>query len=188
MLNFIFRKKTGFLLLVVLLCTVGVVLITRLPIQLYPQTQRPRVRVSINHPGYTGIAFSTQYANSIESQLLGIDGVDILEVQYGSDRSNFSLTFNWEVDSENAKADVESAMNTIKSVLPQDFQDSYSVRFFSGENAGYLMLGVNSTSKSSEELYAVLKTAVEPKLNQVQDAEIIEIFNVFYYMCYRKIR
>lgn len=178
MLDFIFRKKTGFLLLVILSCALGGVLISRLPIQLYPQTQRPRVRVSISHPGYTAVDFSTQYADSIESQLLAVEGVDILEVQYRGDRSDFSLTFNWEVDSEEAKADVESAMNTIKTVLPQDFQDSYSVRFFSGENAGFLMLGVSSDLKSPEEMYSILKTSVEPRLNQVEDAEIIEIFNV----------
>jgi HAE1 family hydrophobic/amphiphilic exporter-1 len=82
------------------------------------------------------------------------------------------------VDSEEAKADVESAMNTIKSVLPSDFRDSYSVRFFSGENAGFLVLGVSSEMTSPEDLYRQLITAVQPKLNQIPDAELVEIFNV----------
>jgi HAE1 family hydrophobic/amphiphilic exporter-1 len=177
-LPFIFSRKTGFLLLVVLLCVTGVLLITQLPVQLYPRTQRPRVRVWIEHPGYTAVDFSTEFADSIESQLLAVEGVDILEVQYGGDQSEFSLTFNWQVDSEGAKADVESAMNTIKSVLPADFQDSYRVRFFSGENAGYLMMGVSSPGTSPEDLYRLLITGVQPKLNQVEDAELVEIFNV----------
>jgi HAE1 family hydrophobic/amphiphilic exporter-1 len=177
-LELIFRKRTGFLLLVILLCVTGVLLITQLPVQLYPRTQRPRVRVGIDHPGYTAVDFSTEYADAIESQLLAVEGVDILEVQYGGGRSQFSLTFDWQVDSEEAKADVESAMNTIKSVLPADFRDSYSVRFFSGENAGFLVLGVSSERTSPEDLYKLLISAVQPKLNQVQDAELVEIFNV----------
>jgi len=177
-LELIFKKKTGFLLLVILLCVTGVLLITQLPVQLYPRTQRPRVRVSIEHPGYTAVDFSTEYADAIEPQFLAIEGVDILEVQYGSDRSRFSLTFDWQVDSEEAKANVESAMNTIKNVLPSDFQDSYRVRFFSGENAGFLMLGMSSEQASPEDLYKLLITGVQPMLNQVEDAELVEIFNV----------
>lgn len=178
MLDLIFRKRTGFILLILLLCITGALFLTQLPVQLYPRTQRPRVRVWIGHPGYTAVDFSTEYADTIESQLLAVDGVDILEVQYGSDQSQFSLTFDWKVDSEEAKADVESAMNTIKTYLPQEFQDSYRVRFFSGENAGYLMLGVSSKNTSPEDLYKVLKTAVEPKLKQIEDVEVVEIFNV----------
>lgn len=44
MLKGIFRKTTGVLLLTVLLVAAGIFLVTELPIQLYPQTQRPRVR------------------------------------------------------------------------------------------------------------------------------------------------
>ncbi len=178
MLNFIFRKRTGFVLLVVLLCVLGGLLITRLPVQLYPRTNRPRVRTTINHPGYSAVDFSREYASVVESQLLAVEGVDILEVQYGGDQSNFSMTFNWNVDAEQAKAEVETAMNAVKNQLPADFRDNYRVRFFSGENAGFLILGLSSATTSPESLYSILTTIVEPKLRQVQDIEVIEIFNV----------
>jgi multidrug efflux pump subunit AcrB len=178
MLQFIFEKRTGFILLVILLCILGGMLTTQLPVQLYPRTNRPRVRTSINHPGYSAVDFSREYSSTIESQLLAVEGVDILEVQYGSDRSTFSMTFDWDVDSEKAKADVESAMNTVKNQLPAAFRDDYRVRFYSGENAGYLMLGIRSQSMSPEKLYSILTTTVEPSLKQVQDVEVVEIFNV----------
>jgi hydrophobic/amphiphilic exporter-1 (mainly G- bacteria), HAE1 family len=178
MLRFIFRKQTGFILLVVLLAGLGAILLTRLPVQLYPRTNRPRVRVSISHPGYSAVDFSKEFSSSIESQFLAVEGVDVLEVQYGSDQSNFSMTFDWSVDAEKAKADVEAAMNSIKNQLPSDFRDNYRVRFFSGENAGFLIVGVSSGSISPEELYSLLKTSVEPKLNKTEDMETVEIFNV----------
>lgn len=178
MLKLIFRKRTGFILLVLLLCGLGGILLTRLPVQLYPRTNRPRVRASISHPGYSAVDFSKEFASSIESQFLAVDGVDILEVQYGSDRSDFSMTFDWSVDAEQAKADVETAMNSIKNQLPTDFRDNYRVRFFSGENAGFLIVGISAESMSPEELYAVLTAAIEPQLNKTEDLEILEIFNV----------
>ncbi|MBN1835169.1 MAG: efflux RND transporter permease subunit, partial [Spirochaetales bacterium] len=88
MLTGIFKKKVGFLLLVVVLCLAGGLLVTQLPIQLYPQTQRPRVRATINHYGISAVDFADEYAEEIESQLLAITGVDLLEVEYENDRSS----------------------------------------------------------------------------------------------------
>ena len=82
MLTGIFRKKTGVLLLTVLLCATGIFLVTQLPIQLYPQTQRPRVRATVNHTGISAIDFTREYAEELEARLLAVDGVDILEVGY----------------------------------------------------------------------------------------------------------
>jgi HAE1 family hydrophobic/amphiphilic exporter-1 len=178
MLNAIFRKRTGFILLTVILCIAGGLLATQLPVQLYPQTRRPRVRAVIYHTGISAIDFANNYADDIESRLLGIDGVDIVEVEYENDRSDFTLTFDWKTDSDQAKADVQSTMTSIMDLLPPEYKDMYRVRFFSGENAGYLMMGITSNTTSPEELYRVLKTAVEPRLNRVEDVEEVEIFNV----------
>jgi len=178
MLGSIFRKSTGFILLTVILCAVGGLLVTQLPVQLYPQTRRPRVRAFIFHTGISAIDFSTDYAQDIESRLLSIDGVAIVEVEYENDRSDFTLTFDWKVDSEKAKSDVESEMNSIMDMLPPEYGDSYFVHFFSGENAGYLVMGVTSESSSPEEIYRMLKTAVQPRLNRVEDVESIEMFRV----------
>ena len=178
MLNGIFRRATGVILLTVLLSVAGVFLVTELPIQLYPQTQRPRVRVSINHTGISALDFSGQYADEIESRLLAVDGVDMLEVEYENDRSSFTLTFEWNTDPEGARADVDAAMTSISNLLPSDLQDSYRVGFFSGENAGFLIMGISSASTSPEELYRILDTAVRPMMSGVEDADSVDIYRV----------
>jgi HAE1 family hydrophobic/amphiphilic exporter-1 len=178
MLNAIFRKSTGFILLIVILCTTGGILATRLPIQLYPQTRRPRVRAVIYHSGISAVDFSNEYADEIESRLLVIEGVDIVEVEYENDKSDFTLTFNWKTDSDAAKSDVESAMRTIMDLLPSEYRDKYDVRYFSGENAGYLMMGISSGQSSPEELYRILKGSVQPRLNRIEDAESVDIYSV----------
>ena len=94
MLDAIFRKTTGVLLLALLLVAAGGFLITELPIQLYPQTQRPRVRTTIDHTGISAIDFAGEYGEEIEARLLAIDGADILEVEYENDRSSFTITLN----------------------------------------------------------------------------------------------
>jgi HAE1 family hydrophobic/amphiphilic exporter-1 len=178
MLGAIFRKTTGVILLTVLLFAAGVFLATELPIQLYPQTQRPRVRVRINHTGISALDFSGEYADEIEARLLAVEGVDMLEVEYENDRSSFTLTFEWETDPETAKADVGTAMTSISNLLPSDFRDDYRVGFFSGENAGFLIVGVTSATTSPEELYQILDSTVQPMMSGVEDAESVDIYRV----------
>jgi HAE1 family hydrophobic/amphiphilic exporter-1 len=178
MLKAIFRRKTGVLLLFLMLCAVGALLVTQLPVQLYPQTQRPRVRAVINHTGVSAVDFAEAYAEDIESRLLAVEGVDILEVEYENDRSSFSMTFDWQTDPQKAKTDVDAAMSAISNMLPSDYRDQYRVGFFSGENAGYLIIGVASASWSPEELYQALNTTVEPMMSRVEDAESVDIYRV----------
>jgi len=151
---------------------------SRLPIQLYPQTQRPRVRAWINHVGISGVDFADQYAEDIEARLIAVDGVDILEVEYENDRSRFTLTFDWQTDSEEAKTDIESVMDAISDLLPSDINDNTFVGFFSGENAGYLMMGITSSSMSPEELFRILDTSVKPMMSTVSEAESVDFYSV----------
>jgi hydrophobic/amphiphilic exporter-1 (mainly G- bacteria), HAE1 family len=178
MLKGIFANRTAALLTTAILCLVGIVLVTQLPVQLYPQTQRPRVRLRIDHVGYSSVDFQRRFGDDIEAKLLAVEGIDLLQAAYSNDHSEFTLTFKWEVDSDRAKADTQASATAINATLPADIQDEYTVRFFSGENAGYLMIGVTSASASPEELYAILKTTVEPELDRIKDAEVVEIFNV----------
>ncbi len=157
---------------------IGLVLVTQLPVQLYPQTQRPRVSVRISHAGYSAVDFSEQYGEEVESRLLSIDGVDTLEADYRTDSSDFTLTFDWQTDSEEAKASVDAAMTSVRGDLPADIRDDYTVRFFAGENAGFLLLGVRSATTTPEAVHEILTTSLEAELTRVEDAEEVEILNI----------
>jgi hydrophobic/amphiphilic exporter-1 (mainly G- bacteria), HAE1 family len=179
MLDLVFRKRVGVMLLYALLCVCGIVLVGQLPVQLYPRTDRPRLTARFQHEGYSAIGFSQEFGDLIESKLLSLDGVKLLEARYGSDQSTFTITFDWHVDAEQAQADAQAAVSDIVTQLPSALQESTPrVRFFTGENAGYLMLGLSSPTVSPEVLYKTLETGVEPELAGVKDVELVEIFNV----------
>ena len=177
MLDFLFRKSTGFFLLVIILIFTGILVLFHLPVMMYPQTQRPRVSVSISHPGISAVDFQDQYAEDIENSLLSLTDLDLLETTYSTDSSRFELTFNWNVESDEARSAVENQMVTINSSLPDVIQDSYSVRYRQGENAGYLVMGLTSESTPSEELYYILKNNIEPRLLKIADLEEIGFYN-----------
>jgi HAE1 family hydrophobic/amphiphilic exporter-1 len=178
MLNLVFRKRVGVMLLFALLCATGVALVTQLSVQLYPRTNRPALMTTIRHDGYSALAFSRLYAEMIESRLMGVPGVDQIEARYGSNQSSFTITFNWNVDASTAQIEAEAALAAVGSELPSDFGGVSRTRFFTGENAGYLIVGLSSPTTTAEDLYRIATTSVEDRLNQVPDVDVVEILNV----------
>lgn len=178
MLRLIFRKELGVLLLFAILAAAGAVLASRLAVQLYPRTNRPAVTSTIQHQGYSAIAFSREYGEMIESQLMGVPGLARLEVRYGSNQSRFTITFEWEVDAEEALADAEAALSQIENRLPRELGGVGRVRFSTGENAGFLIIGVRSPTVSAEDLYRMATGSLEARMSQVNDVEMVEILSV----------
>lgn len=177
MLDLIFRKSTGFLLLTALLFVLGLLILFRLPVMMYPKTQRPEVQINMNHQGISAVDFQKQYADYIEPRLLSLDDLDLLETTYSTDSSRFNLTFNWNIDSDEARSEVENLMISIDSTLPEVIRDSYSVRYKDSENAGYLVMGLTSESTPAESLYQLLKTNLEPQLSRISDVDEIGFYN-----------
>lgn len=178
MLKLLFRKELGILLLFLLLCSAGVYFAGQLGVQLYPRTSRPVLSSAINHQGYSAIAFSRSYGEMIEAQLMGIQGLEQLDMTYGSNSSRFTISFDWDVDAEQALHDTEAALAQIENRLPADLFSVSRVRFSTGENAGFLILGINSPSVAAEDLFKMIKGPLEARLSQVQDVELVEILNV----------
>jgi HAE1 family hydrophobic/amphiphilic exporter-1 len=174
----LFTRMTGFLVLAALLFAAGLFVVTRLPVMMYPQTERPRVRVSVAHPGVSAVDFQENYADYFEPHLIGLENLDTIESTYASDQSSFNLTFDWNMERDTALDSVESLLNSLNSGLPDELQDSYRVGSWQGENAGFLVMGVFSETTSPEELYSRLSRSVEPRLNGIADVEEIGFYNV----------
>jgi len=178
MIRSVFGRVTGFVILAAILFAAGIYLLARLPVMMYPQTDRPRVRVSISHPGMSAVDFQTNYADSIEPSLVGLDNLESVESTYASDQSSFNLTFDWNINRDDAVDSVESLMSSVNSTLPDEIRDNYRIGSWQRENAGYLVMGVFSESTSPETLYSRLVKSVEPRLNAVSDVEEIGFYNV----------
>ncbi|MFH2116203.1 MAG: efflux RND transporter permease subunit [Spirochaetota bacterium] len=171
MLKLIFRKTTGFIVFSILLCALGAWLATRLPVMMYPQTRRPMVTIRFNHPGISAVDFQQEYAGRIEPRLAALESVDMMETTYSSDSSLITITFDWEIKSDDARSAVESTMFSINSGLPTEIKDAYSIRFREGENAGFIVMGATSASTPPEKLMELLNSNVEPRLRGIHDVE-----------------
>ncbi|MDY7027469.1 MAG: efflux RND transporter permease subunit [Spirochaetota bacterium] len=177
MLELFFRKRRGLFLLVAVGIAAGITLVLQLPIKLYPNTMKPIIGIRISHPGYTAADFRDQYGTTLDGALAGIQDTDSIQSNYQNSNSTIRIDFKWDVDYDEARNRVESAMATIKGSLPEDSRD-YRVHNWTGENSGFLAVAVTSEELDSEALYTLLDSTLKPHLDKVEDAEEISIFKV----------
>ena len=177
MLELLFKKRRGLLLLVIISLAAGIYLLTRIPVKMYPNTMKPVIAVWIPHPGYTAEDFHGLYSRTIEPLSAGITGAERVEVSYANGQTRMRIEFAWDVDYDEAYLRVENAFSAVKASLPEDSRN-YSVRSWTGENTGFLSIAVSSSVLNPRDLFLLLESTIKPELSKIEDAESVDMINV----------
>ena len=177
MLNFLFSRRKGILLLFAVTAALGIVLVTQLPTQLYPRIRKPQISVTLRHPAYTAVDFYESYGDVIENSLRGIRDVDVVEATYQTGITRIRVEFAWAVAPDEAITRVETAMTSLRGRLPDESRD-YSVGFWRGENQGFLAVAISSSELGPQALYDLVEPVLRGPLSRIEDAEEVEIVSV----------
>ncbi len=122
MLNSVIRLSLRYRTLVLALCIVVLVyggyLTTTLPIDVFPDLDRPRVVILTECPGMAPEEVETLVTQPIETALLGASGVEAVRSQSSQGMNVVYIEFNWKTDVRAAR---QVVMERLASVaLPQD--------------------------------------------------------------------
>lgn len=123
MLNSVIRFALRYRMLVVVismaLMVYGSYLATQMPIDVFPDLDRPRVIIITECPGLATEEVETLVTQPIEIALLGASGVQAVRSQSTAGLNVIYIEFDWNTDIRAARQTVQERLTTLGSVLPE---------------------------------------------------------------------
>jgi HME family heavy-metal exporter len=123
MLNAVIRFSLRYRMLVVVASLVlliyGSYLATLMPIDVFPDLDRPRVVIITECPGLAAEEVETLVTQPIEIALLGANGVEAVRSQSTAGLNVIYVEFNWDVDVRGARQTVQERLTTVTGILPE---------------------------------------------------------------------
>ncbi|MCE9567757.1 MAG: efflux RND transporter permease subunit [Planctomycetes bacterium] len=123
MLNGIIKFALRHRPLVVVMCLVvlgyGSYLATTMPIDVFPDLDRPRVTIMTECPGLAPEEVETLVTFPLESAMLGASGVQDVRTQSGYGLSVVYVEFSWGTDIKTARQMVQERLATVAGDLPE---------------------------------------------------------------------
>lgn len=126
MLNRIIRFSLQYRMLIVVLAlgllVYGSYLATTLPIDVFPDLDRPRVIIITEAPGLATEEVETLVTQPIEVALLGASGVQDVRSQTTSGLNVIYIEFDWNTNVRAARQTVQERLATLTGILPNDIR------------------------------------------------------------------
>jgi HME family heavy-metal exporter len=126
MLNALIRFSLRYRMLIVVLSVTlmvyGSYLATTLPIDVFPDLDRPRVVILTECPGMATEEVETLVTQPIEIALLGASGVQAVRSQSTAGLNVVYIEFDWTTDVRAARQIVQERLSTLSGVLPEGIQ------------------------------------------------------------------
>ena len=136
----------------ILIVIVGIIGLTMLPIDQYPQITPPVVKVSASYPGASALTVSQAVATPIEQELNGTPGMLYMESN-SSNSGGFSatVTFDISADPDLAAVEIQNRIKLAESRLP----------------AEVIQNGISVEKQAASQLLTLCLTSTDPKFDEI---------------------
>jgi multidrug efflux pump len=168
----------------ILITLAGILAITRLPIEAYPDIAPPQVQISANYPGADAEVIEHTVTQIIEQQLTGIDHLLYFTSSSNSKgNANVTLTFDTGTDPDTALVQTQNRMSLATPRLPAEV-NALGLSVQKASNSNVIVLALQSTdgSMNSFELSNLLATRVLDQIQRINGVANVQQFGSEYAM------
>jgi HAE1 family hydrophobic/amphiphilic exporter-1 len=151
----------------------GIVSMTRLGIDLFPDVSFPFVNVSVVYPGASPEEVETLVTKPIEDAVAGINGVKRIESRSTESFARVGLELRLEVDAQAAAAEVREKVAAIRDKLPKEIEDPTIVRF-DVSSLPIMTFAVGSAQRSDLTRRQV-EDDLKPLIEQIDGVAAVEV-------------
>ncbi len=176
MFDYFYKRPYTLFSIIVLFFIMGIIGLTDLPKNLFPDTDRPQVVIITKIPGATAQVAASSVSKPIEEEVARLSYVrDINSVNV----ANFSIVkveFEYKKGLENAAVDVANALSIVKSTLPPNANPSiYTVGSFTLP-VDVVALSPKNKSIDLEGIRKIADSFIKPYLLSIKEIGNIEVF------------
>lgn len=151
-INFFIDRPVFSIVISTLIVIVGIIGLTMLPVDQYPQITPPVVKISASYPGASAITVSQAVATPIEQELNGTPGMIYMESN-SSNSGGFSATITFDVsaDVDLAAVEIQNRVKLAESRLP----------------AEVIQNGISVEKQAPSQLMTLCLTSDDPKFDEI---------------------
>ena len=136
----------------IVIVIVGIIGLTMLPVDQYPQITPPVVKISASYPGASALTVSQAVATPIEQEINGTPGMLYMESN-SSNSGGFSATVTFDVsaDPDLAAVEIQNRVKLAESRLP----------------AEVIQNGISVEKQAPSQLMTLCLTSTDPKFDEI---------------------
>ena len=162
------------LMMVAAFLVLGIIALFKLPAELNPKVDFPRVTVRTTYAGTNPQEMETLVTKPIEDAISGVSGVQEIDSYSEQGVSTVSIQFFFGTNLDTADADVIQKVDAIRKSLPTA-SDSPAVLKADTSGQPVMHIAMQSTKRPERELQSLATNIVQPALEQASDVGTVSI-------------
>jgi hydrophobic/amphiphilic exporter-1 (mainly G- bacteria), HAE1 family len=155
------RPVTMFMISAIIIL-IGVISLTRLPVDLLPDVSNPSISVRVNYPNVGPLEIEELITRPIEQSVSAVAGLERVNSTSSEGSANIRLNFAWGTDLSEAADDVRTRLDRVRGRLPEDADPPTIFKF---DSTASPIMGVGVESDGSFDLVS-LREFAEQTLSQ----------------------
>ena len=151
-MNFFIDRPVFSAVISILILIIGIIGLSMLPVDQYPQITPPVVKISASYPGASALTVSQAVATPIEQELNGTPGMLYMESN-SSNSGGFSATVTFDISSDPdlAAVEIQNRVKLAESRLP----------------AEVIQNGISVEKQAASQLMTICLTSEDPKFDEI---------------------
>ena len=154
----------------------GVISLTRLPVDLLPDISQPTISVRVNYTGVGPLEMEELVTRPLEQQLSAVSGLQQMNSTSSEGNSQIQLNFTWGHDLNEAMDDIRTRIDRVRGRLPED-ADPPVIQKFDPNSQPILGIAVESTDGSLDRvaLRELSEQTLSPRLERVNGVAAVTV-------------
>ncbi|MBI4621501.1 MAG: efflux RND transporter permease subunit [Desulfobacterales bacterium] len=172
--EFSVKQPVATLMLFFAIILIGMVSLTKLNIDMFPDIEPPVVSILTAWPGASASDVETEVTQDIENQVNGVNNLDTLTSKSMDNLSIVVCKFDWGTNLDAATNDIKDRLELAKRELPKDIEPSMLFKFSSA--TAPIMVMTISGEKSWPRLYHLADKQISDELKRVPGVGAVVIY------------